>query len=125
MYMPLIKFFTCSLRTSSGFPEYQTGTAYTTEVYFHVSWAWLTVPILSVAVTLIFLLLTIQRTRQSSIPAWRSSPLAMLQALDPSIRVNLGGDGMATNSEMEGLLGKEGVYVRLRSLPGERWELAT
>ncbi len=46
----------------------------------------------------------------------------MLQALNPRIRARLG-DGMAKNSELEEVVRREGVNVRLRGVEGGRWEL--
>jgi len=111
-----------SLRTTSTAPTNQTGTSYATEVYFQVSWPWLVVPILSIPITLILLSLTILRSSRHQIPAWKSSQLAVLQALNPGIRAKLG-DGMARNSELDEVVRREGVCVRLRGLDGGRWEL--
>lgn len=92
------------------------------EIYFQVSWPWLIVPILSIPLTLIFFALTVLRSRRNNIPAWKSSQLAALQALNPRIRAKLG-DGMAKNSELEEMMRKEGVNVRLRVVERGRWEL--
>ncbi len=70
---------------------------------------------------MIFFALTVLRSRRAKIPAWRSSSLAVLQALDPKIRSQLGG-GMRRVSEVEGMVGGEGVEVVLRGRGG-RWEL--
>ena len=94
------------------------------EIYFHVTWAWLVVPILSILITLVFFALTILRCWQHGVPAWKSSHLAVLQALNPRIRAKLG-DGMAKNSELEQRVRDEGVNVELRTLERGRWELGT
>ncbi len=80
------------------------------------------VPILSIPITLIFFALTVLRSWRNDIPAWKSSQLAVLQALNPRIRAKLG-DGMAKNSELEEVVRREGVNVRLRGMEGGRWEL--
>lgn len=111
-----------SLRTTSTAPASQTGAASTMEIYFQVTWPWLIVPILSILLTLLLLVLTIRRSRRHNIPPWKSSQLAALQALNPGIRARLG-DGLAKNSELEEMVRREGVHVRLRRGAAGRWEL--
>ncbi|KAI9704771.1 MAG: hypothetical protein M1836_006551 [Candelina mexicana] len=111
-----------ALRITSTVSTIQIGTSYTMEIYFQVSWLWLIVPILSIPITLTFLALTILRSWQNNNPAWKSCRLAALQALSPRIKARLGG-GMAENSELEEVVRREGVEVRLRRVEGARWEL--
>ena len=92
------------------------------DIYFQVSWPWLIVPILSILITLIFFTVTVLRSWRSRIPAWKSSQLASLQALNPSFRVKLG-VGMAKASELEELVRRKGVDVRLSQVEGGKWEL--
>ena len=42
--------------------------------------------------------------------------------MNPGIRAKLG-DGMARNSELDEVVRRKGVCVRLRGLDGGRWEL--
>ena len=70
------------------------------EIYFEVSWPWLIIPILTIPITLIFFVLTILRSSRNNIPAWKSSQLAALQAMNRRIRAKLG-DGIGKNSELE------------------------
>ncbi|KAI9711687.1 MAG: hypothetical protein M1828_001798 [Chrysothrix sp. TS-e1954] len=100
----------------------QMGGVYTTEIYFDVSWPWLTLPIVSVVITLALLVLTVRQSRRNGIPAWKSSQLAALQALNPRVRSKLG-DGMITNSEMKAAVKKRAISVALKAVEGRRWEL--
>lgn len=94
--------FDRSLRTSSDYSIDHPGQSYTYEVYFDVSWSWLVVPIMSVPLTFLFLGIVILSGRRHGVPAWKTSQLASLQALNPSVRAALG-DGLYKQSVMEKL----------------------
>ncbi|PWY88170.1 hypothetical protein BO70DRAFT_377746 [Aspergillus heteromorphus CBS 117.55] len=53
-----------------------TGTTWTVESFVHVQWPWLTLPVVLLVLTLVFLVTTVIRTRNQFI--WKSSPLALL-----------------------------------------------
>ena len=54
------------------------GRAFTFESYVHVRWGWITLPVLVVLLTTVFLVAAVVRTRQSRTKLWKSSALAML-----------------------------------------------
>ncbi|KAI9734350.1 MAG: hypothetical protein M1834_002456 [Cirrosporium novae-zelandiae] len=54
------------------------GTAWTFEVYIHVRWPWLILPVTLVGLTILFLVLTILETMRSKAMVWKSSPLPYL-----------------------------------------------
>ena len=58
------------------------GTASEPVIYIIVSFRWLILPILSIILTLFFLLAVIFETARSGVPAWKASPIAALLALD-------------------------------------------
>lgn len=54
------------------------------EVYISVELKWLTIPIASVILSLLFLLIIIFESARSGVPAWRLSQVKPLLSLDPS-----------------------------------------
>lgn len=119
---------TNSLRTSSIYPLNQTAQGTTYEVYFDVSWPWLIVPILSVPLTILFLGIVIFAGRRHHIPAWKTSTLASLQALNPNVRAALG-DGISRQSEMNKRVieeeGAQGVRLNVLDRQQGKWELGS
>jgi hypothetical protein len=88
--------------------------------YVSVSWPWLTVPILLVVLTSIFLLITIMQNSAGGFEVWRGAGLATLQALGDEAREGMGkGLGMLSALEKSA----EKVKVRLTREGGERWVL--
>ncbi|KAK2056872.1 hypothetical protein LY76DRAFT_547640 [Colletotrichum caudatum] len=67
-----------------------TGIAHTVESYIHVEWGFLTVPLLTVLLTIIFLSGAIYQTRSHKAKLWKSSVLATLvHGLDRNARERL------------------------------------
>jgi len=90
------------------------------QTYVSVSWPWLTVPILLVLLTSIFLLITIKQNSAGGFEVWRGAGLASLQALGDEAREGMGkGLGMVSALEKSA----EEVKVRLKREDGERWVL--
>lgn len=58
-------------------PQYL-GNVYGMVAYIHIRWAWLTMPIAMIVTSSVFLCITIVRTAQAQIPAWKGSPLNTL-----------------------------------------------
>ncbi|KAL8724542.1 MAG: hypothetical protein Q9181_006779 [Wetmoreana brouardii] len=54
------------------------GTATYLEIYMHVRWGWLAFPIALLGLTVVFLASTMIDTARCHIPAWKSSPIALL-----------------------------------------------
>jgi hypothetical protein len=54
------------------------GTAWVPEVYIQVRWPWLILPITLVALTILFLTLTVVETARSKVEVWKSSPVPLL-----------------------------------------------
>lgn len=70
------------------------GLAWTWESFVQVRWAFITVPVLVVVLTALFLLAAIWRSQQSHTKLWKSSALAMLfHGLDHDAREKLGSTG--------------------------------
>ncbi|MDI1490434.1 MAG: hypothetical protein OHK93_001637 [Ramalina farinacea] len=109
-------------RTSTQSPDHQYGDATSYEIYFSVSWAWLVAPILSISLTIAFLAATILRSRRLGLPAWKSSQLASLLALDPETRTALG-KGMSSQSRTDITTKELMVKVQLMATQGGKWEL--
>ncbi|KAL8870401.1 MAG: hypothetical protein Q9174_003547 [Haloplaca sp. 1 TL-2023] len=114
---------TNSMRSGSIYPSNQTNDSLTYEIYFSIDWSWLIVPILSIPATLIFLVAVIVRGHRLGVPAWKTSTLASLQALNPQTRAALG-NGMYRQSTMEKMVAR-GDRVRLSPLDRSqgKWEL--
>ncbi|KAL8880445.1 MAG: hypothetical protein Q9198_002147 [Flavoplaca austrocitrina] len=106
------------LRTTTDLPDTFTGTPTSFEVYIQIEWAWMSVPIATVILSLIFLLITIHQSRQRRIPGWQSSLLAVLVGLSPETRSDLG--GIIRPKEMEEMAKKKNV--RLES-NGAQWQI--
>jgi hypothetical protein len=96
------------------------GTLYTPYTYVSVSWPWLTVPILLVLLTSIFLLVTIRQSSAGGFDPWRGAGLASLQALGDEGREAMG-KGLGVVSVLE--KNAEEVEVRLRREEGGQWVL--
>lgn len=98
---------------------YYGGTAYYSQVLVLVRWQWLTFPLGLIALSVLFLILSIIRTRGSSIGAWKSSPLALLFAdVEPRIR-NKTGMRMNVAGGLEESVGE--VRALLKPEFGGRW----
>ena len=106
------------LRTSTDIPDNFRGTSTSSEFYIHIVWAWMSVPIATVILSLIFLLITIHQSWQRRIPAWKSSLLAVLLGLSSETRSELG--GIIRPKEMEEMAKKRNV--RLESNGGQ-WQI--
>ena len=106
------------LRTTTDIPDNVTVTPTSFEVYIQIEWAWMSVPIATVILSLVFLLITIHQSRQRKIPAWKSSLLAFLLGLSSETRSELG--GIIRPKEMEGMAKKKNI--RLES-NGSQWQI--
>ena len=54
------------------------GTAEIIEVYIHVEWLWLLLPLIMVLLAIVFFGLTVWQSHRSGVPSWRSSVLAVM-----------------------------------------------
>jgi hypothetical protein len=54
------------------------GTALDAQLYIHVRWVWLSLPLIMVIGSIVFLLLTVWQSRRWGIPSWRGSALATM-----------------------------------------------
>lgn len=106
------------MRTTTDIPDNVSGTSTSFEVYILIEWAWMSVPIATVILSLIFLLITIHQSRQRNIPAWKSSLLAVLLGLSSETRSDLG--GIIRPKEMKEMAKKKNV--RLESNGGQ-WQI--
>lgn len=70
--------------------EFQ-GVAYLSVSYIETQYTWVTLPTSLVLLTLIFLLVTITKSRRLGVKNWRSSSFATLQGLHTGIHSDLGG----------------------------------
>jgi Protein of unknown function (DUF3176) len=116
---------TNAMRVSSG--QQVQGEVHIEEAHIHVQWLWLLYPLVMVILGAIFLALTVWRTRQSDVPSWRSSVLAVMEhGVNTSLHEEIGSSqlsGVAGN--LAAAVGKEKVSdlevwaedisVRLRS----------
>ncbi|KAF7513919.1 hypothetical protein GJ744_006533 [Endocarpon pusillum] len=103
------------------------GTVLVMEPFIQVQWLWLLYPFIVVTLSMVFLGLTVWRTRRSEVPSWRSSVLAVMEhgvnssiQEDTSSDLHNGVDGdlaTAAGKEQVGDLEvwAEEVSVRLRS----------
>lgn len=115
---------TNSLRVLSN--QYVEGTALADEVFIHVQWPWLILPLIMMLLAVAFLSLTVWQSHCSRVPYWRSSVLAVMEhGVNTYHPEGLNDD---RTSGMSSVLGKgagnetagdlevwaEGVTVRLR-----------
>ena len=91
------------------------GDAWRTETFIHVQWSWLTLPILLVVFTLVFLVTTILQSSEPNSRPWKTSTLPSLyHGLETEVGVDLGERGRVSDMEHEAQSSK----VRLQ--PTER-----
>jgi hypothetical protein len=88
-----------------------TGTTYTTEQYIFVNYIWLSYPIALFLVLTTFFFTTIYATRHG--PLWKSSPLALLFAMNPD-------NTLSSTEQMEKKAKNMGVVFEKRR---ETWML--
>lgn len=67
---------TMSTAMRSSASTFVNGTAIGSEIYIHIRWPYLVLPSLVVGLAIVFLALTIWRSRQRGVPTWKSSVLA-------------------------------------------------
>ena len=105
------------IRSVSPATEKAVGTAFGTEAYVRVAWAWLSLPVTLVLLSFLFLVAAIVQTAGRKAPVWKSSSLAvMFQGLR---ELPEGSQGKV--SGMERLA--EGMRVRLERDGGGGWRL--
>ena len=85
------------------------GQSITTEVFVHVSWLWLILPISSVISGTLLLFFAIRNTRRNRLHVWKSSELALLFHAQDMPLENL--NGVYKTSEMEAIAGQ--IQVKL------------
>ena len=107
------------LRTTTDTPENEPGTASSFEVYLKFQWPWMIVPIAAVILSLVFILLTIEISRRSKVPAWKSSLLALLLSLSSGLRRDIGG----AKGPLDMKARAQGRNVRLEAKDGQ-WQIA-
>jgi len=83
-----------AMRNTSIIPSKALGTATYDEVFISVDFRWLTVPILSIILSLLFLVLVMVETRRKEVPVWKDELDKALLAVEPE-----------TRARMEGLMG--------------------
>ncbi|KAL4805366.1 hypothetical protein BDV18DRAFT_161022 [Aspergillus unguis] len=96
------------------------GTAYTSEVYVQVQWAWLILPALLIIAGNGFVLLTIRANKSRRVALWKSSTLALL--FHGMEQVSRDEQGYGTISRMESMAGTVDVRLQPSSVDG-RWVL--
>jgi hypothetical protein len=100
---------TNNMRTNS---DQINGTAWKTDTYVRVRWAWLTLPAGSVLLTFIFLLGSILRNRNRDVATWKSSVLAVLfHGLDEETRDFIG-EGGETMEEIKKKAKQVSVWLK-------------
>jgi hypothetical protein len=77
--------------------------------YINVDWRWLIFPHALLALSFIFLVATIVKSRLSSIEIWEASTLAMIQILKEDTRMELG--PLRSTSEMKKIAGSKQVRM--------------
>ena len=107
------------LRTTTDTPENEPGTTSSFEVYFKFQWPWMIAPIAAVILSLLFLLLTIELSRRSKVPVWKSSLLALLLSLSSGLRRDIGG----AKGPLDMHERAQGRNVRLEAKDGQ-WQIA-
>ncbi|ERF72549.1 hypothetical protein EPUS_02831 [Endocarpon pusillum Z07020] len=107
--------------------EHVEGTVLVVEPFIQVQWLWLLYPFIVVTLSMVFLGLTVWRTRRSEVPSWRSSILAVMEhGVNSSIQEDTSSDlHNGINGDLATAAGKEKVgdlevwaeevSVRLRS----------
>lgn len=102
------------MRTVSTNPtsNYIIGTAWKTEQYINTDLRWLILPATVWLIITCVLFLTIWRTKDKNVPIWKSSPLVLLQCMDPS-------NNLAWEREVR----KEARISRVQLRQGENWQL--
>lgn len=83
-----------AMRKTSNIPDKALGTATRNEVFISVDFRWLAVPILSIILSLVFLVLVVVETRRREVPVWKDDLDKALLAVEPE-----------TRARMEGLMG--------------------
>jgi hypothetical protein len=95
------------------------GQAFHDETLLRVQWLWLILPCLVVVCGVLFMILTILRSRNSEAPVWKSSTLAVLLH---DVRGYLGDDERFEQVEEMDRVAKD-VHVRLVREEGDKWVL--
>jgi len=91
------------------------GTAWSSERFVEIRWAWITLPAVSLVGSLVLVCATIAKGRRSQAPVWKSSSLATLfHGLSEETRNRIGPD--SATSQIEALSTK--LRVRLSSQDG-------
>ncbi|KAI6715025.1 hypothetical protein JHW43_002391 [Diplocarpon mali] len=92
--------------------SFYAGTAYHTQYFFAIRWEWLTLPILVVLASLLFLLASIVRSARSGVEVVKGSPLALLFSdIDRSIKERLAMTGSHRCGGMRERAGKTRVVL--------------
>ena len=78
-----------ALRTSSNIPATAPGTANYNEIYISVDFRWLVLPILSIALSLVFLVAVAVETKRKGVPVWKDGLGKVLCAVEPETRVRM------------------------------------
>lgn len=90
-----------AMRITSDNKATASGTASRDEIYVDVEFRWLIVPILSIVLSLVFLVFVMVETRMKDVPAWKDGLNHTLFALEPETRIKmerLMGDGKGPES---------------------------
>ena len=93
------------------------GSAWGEEVFIHVTWTWLTLPIALEVFAVAFLLSVIGQSGRRNLRAWKSSILAVTRSSSAEVKERLG--GLKDNSVME--REAEGFDIGLDN-DGDNWK---
>jgi hypothetical protein len=113
---------TDKIRASSS-SELVAGTAYTSETYVAVHWAWLTFPLVMLALSITFLVATIIKTSKEAnedVAIWKTSAMpSLLYGLPESVRPTLTNDSKSQPTTSNGL-----KKLNVRLMPNKGWRVS-
>ena len=111
------------LRTTSNDPATAPGIAIYNEPFISVDFRWLILPILSVALSLVFLVAVVVETRRKEVPVWKDGLGNVLCALEPETRMRMEGleNGPKGTGSVPVVLEREGGRNGWLRGPGDEW----
>jgi len=120
-----------AIRTTSDIPYKALGTATYNEVFISVNFWWLTVPMLSIVLSLVFLVLVMRETKRREVPVWKDELDKALLAVEPETRARMeevmgarhggAGRGEGPVGEVPVVFEREGKGGWWLRGPGEEW----
>lgn len=85
----IAKSMTLALRTDQGFTTVARGTAWSEQVFVHIDWVWMILPLSLLFASLGFLLAVMFTTGRSGARVWKSGSLTTLYALEEAAKQDL------------------------------------